>query len=299
MHRDTKVGLALGVLLVGVVGAFFFRHEGRSEVDVPSLANPGALDTAVAEKPVVPYLEGDSSPIESSPVAAEAGGEAPHWEPPRFLQATEDGGADISLEPLPPIDSSSGDFTTDDPGSVQSNDRPGRSGRATNISQASGARFHIVETGDTLSGIALEHLGSTAKFLDIYEANRDVLSSPDRLQLGQRLRIPDGSRPRSDRLASSTRTIPTRERTPAATPTPRVPAPRPITSDSAASRPAVARPAESPALDPQPVPNPDRETFDLPPMGEGTTVEPEAPPVRRFIPARRPPLARPLTNIVP
>jgi LysM repeat protein len=51
-------------------------------------------------------------------------------------------------------------------------------------------QIYTVKAGDTLSGIASRFLGSGARFLDVYEANRDRLPSPDALQVGQELRIP-------------------------------------------------------------------------------------------------------------
>ena len=47
-----------------------------------------------------------------------------------------------------------------------------------------------VKYGDTLSGIAEKMLGSQARYRDIYEANRDRMTSPDRLDVGKPLRIP-------------------------------------------------------------------------------------------------------------
>lgn len=58
MHRDTKLGLALGILLVGIVGALFFRNDAVSEADVPRLDDPQSLDKQIAEKPLAPYLTG-------------------------------------------------------------------------------------------------------------------------------------------------------------------------------------------------------------------------------------------------
>ena len=59
--------------------------------------------------------------------------------------------------------------------------------------QATGAaagRTYTVQAGDTLSGIAKEHLGDATKYTKIFEANRDVLSDPDRIKPGQVLKIP-------------------------------------------------------------------------------------------------------------
>jgi nucleoid-associated protein YgaU len=59
--------------------------------------------------------------------------------------------------------------------------------------QATGAaagRTYTVQAGDTLSGIAKEHLGDAGKYTKIFEANRDVLSDPDKIKPGQVLKIP-------------------------------------------------------------------------------------------------------------
>lgn len=52
------------------------------------------------------------------------------------------------------------------------------------------ALTYVVQSGDTLSGIAHRTLGRSSRFLDIYEANRDVLNSPDDLRPGLTLKIP-------------------------------------------------------------------------------------------------------------
>jgi len=49
---------------------------------------------------------------------------------------------------------------------------------------------YIVKYGDTLSAIAERMLGSQARYLEIFEANRDRMSSPDRLDVGKPIRIP-------------------------------------------------------------------------------------------------------------
>lgn len=52
------------------------------------------------------------------------------------------------------------------------------------------ARFYTVEKGDTLSAIAKREYGSAGKYPLIFEANRPMLSDPDRIYPGQVLRIP-------------------------------------------------------------------------------------------------------------
>jgi nucleoid-associated protein YgaU len=55
---------------------------------------------------------------------------------------------------------------------------------------AAGERFYVVESGDSLAYIALQYYGNTNDYVRIFEANRDKLRSAERIQVGQRLRIP-------------------------------------------------------------------------------------------------------------
>lgn len=52
------------------------------------------------------------------------------------------------------------------------------------------ATFYTVQSGDTLSKIAKEHYGNAMKYPVIFEANRPMLSDPDKIYPGQVLRIP-------------------------------------------------------------------------------------------------------------
>lgn len=50
--------------------------------------------------------------------------------------------------------------------------------------------FHTVVKGDTLSAIAKKTLGNANRYNEIFEANRPMLSHPDKIYPGQVLRIP-------------------------------------------------------------------------------------------------------------
>jgi len=52
------------------------------------------------------------------------------------------------------------------------------------------ASFHTVEKGDTLWAVAEKAYGNGAKYQAIFEANRPMLSHPDKIYPGQVLRIP-------------------------------------------------------------------------------------------------------------
>ena len=49
---------------------------------------------------------------------------------------------------------------------------------------------YTVQKGDSLSRIAKHHLGDANQWKAIFEANRDVLDDPDRIQPGQVLKLP-------------------------------------------------------------------------------------------------------------
>ncbi|WP_166417801.1 peptidoglycan-binding protein LysM [Cochlodiniinecator piscidefendens] len=50
--------------------------------------------------------------------------------------------------------------------------------------------FHTVEKGDTLSAVAKKTLGNANRYHEIFEANKPMLSHPDKIYPGQVLRIP-------------------------------------------------------------------------------------------------------------
>lgn len=53
------------------------------------------------------------------------------------------------------------------------------------------AKFHTVESGDTLGKIAKHYYGNAMKYPEIFEANKPMLDHPDKIYPGQVLRIPN------------------------------------------------------------------------------------------------------------
>jgi nucleoid-associated protein YgaU len=51
--------------------------------------------------------------------------------------------------------------------------------------------LHTVESGDSLWKIAQKHYGDGSKYTAIFEANKPMLSDPDKIYPGQVLRIPE------------------------------------------------------------------------------------------------------------
>jgi nucleoid-associated protein YgaU len=54
---------------------------------------------------------------------------------------------------------------------------------------------YTVQPGDTLSAIAKKFLGNANDYMDIFNANRDQLSDPDKIKPGQVLKIPQHTHP--------------------------------------------------------------------------------------------------------
>lgn len=216
MHRDKVVGLAMAILLIGIVGAFFFRPNAVEETP-PQLKSPEALDNRIAEKPLTPYL---TSPefggvTEPAPPAIAASnqqfiptvGAPSEWELPDFLQG--EAGAELPTEPFAPNSPPPDPITIPDPSvPVAATEISGisqhnagwevepsptsapTSGPRQTASQPASQITHVVRDGDTLSELAGQYLGTSTRYLEIYEANRDMLRSPNDLRVGMKIRIP-------------------------------------------------------------------------------------------------------------
>lgn len=212
MHRDKKLGLALGVLLVGIVGAFFFRNETARD-DAPRLKNPESLDSVIAEKSLTPYLGGPETGRDAKPVQIpEPAPRKPRrWDPPSFLTDVPDAvmgdpvatlpGPPDPIAPAPQIDETAAPIRLPEPRRTRSISNPRVVAPSTSrdlvpdpspmfSERETPTRTHRVVSGDTLSGLAERYLGSHRRFDEIFAANRDQLRNPDDLKLGMILEIP-------------------------------------------------------------------------------------------------------------
>jgi len=238
MHRDAKLGLALGILVIGFAGAFCFpRHAGlpargtTADVSTDSLVQHLALrdvrvyttarhpDEIAPAPSAIPLLTEPASVVTppgdtDSPTVAgltSVFGKRP-------LVAAPQADSDQDLDPAeeaPPIDAT-----------------------------------YTVRPGDTLSSIALKHLGSSARYGDLFESNRELLGSPDALQIGMVLRIPPRERPAPTQVAEGRSEFETSRRTDG---TPAAPRFRPSRSEpSGAPLPTSKEPQPTPADSPLP-----------------------------------------------
>ena len=63
-------------------------------------------------------------------------------------------------------------------------------GAPTAAAAPSAGKTYTVKAGDTLGGIAKEHLGSAGAYMKIFELNKDQLTDPDKIKAGQVLHLP-------------------------------------------------------------------------------------------------------------
>ena len=50
--------------------------------------------------------------------------------------------------------------------------------------------YYVIESGDTLSKLAKKYYGNAMDYPKIFEANREVIKDPDKIFVGQKIRIP-------------------------------------------------------------------------------------------------------------
>lgn len=50
--------------------------------------------------------------------------------------------------------------------------------------------FYEIKSGDTLGKIAKQFYGKSSKYMVIFEANREIISDPNKIYPGQKIRIP-------------------------------------------------------------------------------------------------------------
>lgn len=237
MHRDKRIGLGLGILLVGVVGALFFRREpaGKTNAPPPPLESAKELNKQISEKATGPYIVGGPEEfLETAPTPparqpqTKADQTPDAYRRPRFLDenasvpapdplsrpATTDrdrtprdlGARDLaSADPAHAQDDEPanpqrdrqpilvGTIEVPAPIPVRANERVGSTATPDNSNSpvTPATRLtHVTKSGETLSGIASKYLGSSTKFHEIYEANKNVLHSPDAVPEGVTLVIP-------------------------------------------------------------------------------------------------------------
>ncbi len=174
MNQGSKIAAALCIVVSGIAVAMLFRHESPREDPVAArTSDPLVLRKGVATPASAVESSWQGRPAATIDSAAEGTG-APNGPP-------------TVLAPLPstaPPELSSAYPSTSRWG------RPVDMVRLEAPTMERPARTHKIVDGDTLGVLADRYLGSADRYLEIYEANRDVLPSPQLLPIGAELQIP-------------------------------------------------------------------------------------------------------------
>jgi nucleoid-associated protein YgaU len=188
--RWKKLAIAGAILIVGIGTALTFRREpssdGSTAVKAPDTVRPPAASPAAQQKPpsepalagrIEPYSLADNSSVSARDTAAS------------FASAT--------LDPAPPADSPLKWQTVRRPEGSVATIEPNRtlidpitSDRPTTMAASGTEKRHKIVDGDTLPALAMRYLGAEQRSVDLFEYNRDVLTTPDLLPVGKELRIP-------------------------------------------------------------------------------------------------------------
>ncbi len=192
MPREQKVGFTILIMIIGFAGAFCFRRQPDGDVALPPLQDENELNQLIAEYRLRPFLPGidTKESIESHQELEEY--LAMSLRPPKNVSPQDQ----AVPQPIVPSAEVPARKTGDKPRTEPQKNGRIRTVRANfqNKPSRGQLRTHIVQPGDTLSGIAQKYLGAASRYREIYEANRDVLAGPDQLKLNMKLVIPtDGA----------------------------------------------------------------------------------------------------------
>lgn len=176
MNQDQRIGLALGVLLLGAAGAFFFRVDTSRETGPRRLKTASELDSRIAEKAVTPYLQRQEDVEDSKRMSWSRKSTESHLNQSSDLF---DSSFPSDFPPIPLPDSNH--IATDHI----------RKNGSDHVKPTAATEIHIVQSHETLMTIAAKRLGNANRFIELYEANRDQLKDPNSLTIGLELRIPN------------------------------------------------------------------------------------------------------------
>ncbi len=58
------------------------------------------------------------------------------------------------------------------------------------VEEVSKDEFYEIKSGDTLGAISKQFYGKSSQYMRIFEANREIISDPNKIHPGQKIRIP-------------------------------------------------------------------------------------------------------------
>ncbi|HUT08978.1 MAG TPA: LysM domain-containing protein [Thermoguttaceae bacterium] len=169
MDHSVKIAAASSVLVGGILLALVFRHE-----------SPPTGQSATRDGERLVLRETMDSPPEGGGRAGDPTGA------PGDIQSSGQGATVVT----PMRTGTPPNLARDYPGNPTTAAWGTPMGLPPVVSEDDSPRTHRIVDGDSLANLAQRYLGSADRALEIYEANRDVLPSPQVLPIGDELTIP-------------------------------------------------------------------------------------------------------------
>lgn len=196
MPRRTKIVLVCVVLVAGLLVAWQFRKPAVSTAVDASARTETALKPALQQQIAAPPLDLAAAPqpqTNPSPAppsvapsqATSASAITPDASPDHTVAGSASKPAESAVPELPANFSGVDRPNREAPSANRSDLSPDASDPAT-------GQTHKIVDGDSLPLLAERYLGSASRAGEIFACNRDVLSDPELLPIGVRLRIPTG-----------------------------------------------------------------------------------------------------------
>jgi hypothetical protein len=182
MHRDTKLGLALAILVMGFAAALCFPRTPGEQTDSLALQSAQELDSGIRLGQVKTYTHADR-PQPRVPEVTEVA--STHTDP----IPTPADVIDAEVLPVATVPEPVAGSPTSEPVPVNPANFPPEV-VAESEPPVVHHKTYIVKPNDTLSSIAKEQLGAAGRWSEIFSANRDKLPGPESLRPQMVLVIP-------------------------------------------------------------------------------------------------------------
>jgi nucleoid-associated protein YgaU len=173
-----KLALALCILLGGLLAAIAFRPDPAvPRPEAPSWSELAALRSRRPSESTAFTVKRRTAQI------------APLRSPAADSESTRGATVLAPFDNPPPVPALSAKYPGDGAASSTGWGMPIIPSPATAQSEQ-GPRIHKIVDGDTLPALAARYLGTPNRAMEIFKANREVLSDPDLLPIGGELKIP-------------------------------------------------------------------------------------------------------------
>ena len=184
VHKDLKIGLVLGLILV-ILALVKLATDPRlsPKARMLHIQNAAARQKSnnPQEKDFTEFPENENMPEKPSYIEIQ-----------KNVPDTGDSKpADLPPNEPAPIESNATNTQDRQTTTDTEQSEPTDVSRYLEAEKIKTQRFHIVRKNETLSAISREYYGSANKWRKIFEANRDIIKDPNKINSGIKLIIPD------------------------------------------------------------------------------------------------------------